>query len=264
AFGDWLPQGQVNQKRIDAILMLKTIRQRLADGLNPKKVSFSFAYTAMWETTYRRRAKLSGPIPFESLLDELRLSGLSYARESLCALERFFAREEAARQGVTVAQQDPAEARAAFCRAHNLTGPEALASWSQMNDLDEAGLDALAKEDAQIRWVHSRARFLSQNFLPDHLRLTGHYAELRARAEAKQIFLESRGLQEPRLDDAALTEERLQEWYRTEVRHNSAPQESADSWEQLGFNGPDAFRRALLKEYLFRRGQQPGYFTPAP
>ena len=139
-----------------------------------------------------------------------------------------------------------------------------MARWGQMNDLDEAELDALAKEDAQIRWVHNRARFLSENFLPDHLRLTGHYPKLRARAAAKQAFLESRGLQEPRLQDAALTEDRLEEWYRTEVRSNCVPGGLAGSWETLGFKDPDAFRRSLLKEYLFRRGQQPGGFTSTP
>jgi hypothetical protein len=255
-FRDWLPYGRINQKQMDALLMLKVIRERLARGLSPKKVRYSFAHTTMWEPTYRRRAKFSAEMPFELLLDELRFSELTYSRESLLALERFLAREEAARQGVTAAQQDSRDARAAFCRARNLTSGEALAQWAQENDLDDAGLDALAKEEAQIRWVHDRARFLSDNFLPDHLRLSGFYTKFRARAEAKQEFLESLGPQHPRLQDAALTEAQLLAWYCDKVRGGSVPVGPNDSWQALGYSDPDAFRRSLLKEYLFRRYQE--------
>jgi hypothetical protein len=52
----WLPKGQVNQKRQDAIAMLQLIRQRLAEGLKPKKVTYVFEPTAMWEMA-RRQSK---------------------------------------------------------------------------------------------------------------------------------------------------------------------------------------------------------------
>lgn len=45
----WLPQGQVNQKREDALAMLRVIREVLADGPPPKRVTFRLARSAHWE-----------------------------------------------------------------------------------------------------------------------------------------------------------------------------------------------------------------------
>jgi len=46
----WLPTGQVNQKRKDAIAMLRLIRERLTEDCKPKEVTYSFEHTAMWES----------------------------------------------------------------------------------------------------------------------------------------------------------------------------------------------------------------------
>lgn len=50
----WLPQNRVNQKREDAIAMLRLMRQCLAQGLKPKTVSYCFEHTAMWESARNR------------------------------------------------------------------------------------------------------------------------------------------------------------------------------------------------------------------
>jgi hypothetical protein len=50
----WLPQNHVNQKREDALAMLRLMRQRLTRGLKPKTVSYCFQHTAMWEFAWRQ------------------------------------------------------------------------------------------------------------------------------------------------------------------------------------------------------------------
>ncbi|HSB73935.1 MAG TPA: TfuA-like protein [Candidatus Methylomirabilis sp.] len=45
----WLPQGQVNQKRDDALAMLRVMREALGAGLPPKRVTFRLARSAHWE-----------------------------------------------------------------------------------------------------------------------------------------------------------------------------------------------------------------------
>jgi hypothetical protein len=50
----WLPVGQVDQKRIDALEMIASIRAHLAKGVRPLKVSYAFARTAAWKTGSRR------------------------------------------------------------------------------------------------------------------------------------------------------------------------------------------------------------------
>lgn len=54
AFSDWLPTGQVDQKRHDAELMLDAIRAHLAAGAPPLRVSYTLAETVAWEAARRR------------------------------------------------------------------------------------------------------------------------------------------------------------------------------------------------------------------
>jgi hypothetical protein len=58
-FRKWLPEGRVNQKREDALTMLRLMRRRIAEGLDPKAVSYSFQDTVMWESASREAAALS-------------------------------------------------------------------------------------------------------------------------------------------------------------------------------------------------------------
>jgi hypothetical protein len=51
----WLPRGRVNQKRADALSMVRAMRERLASDPGPKQVQFSFEHTDAWEA-FRREA----------------------------------------------------------------------------------------------------------------------------------------------------------------------------------------------------------------
>jgi len=52
-FLQWLPEHQFSQKRADALAMLDTIRRRVENGLEAKRVMYSFETTAMWEQASR-------------------------------------------------------------------------------------------------------------------------------------------------------------------------------------------------------------------
>ena len=52
----WLPSGSVDQKREDAILMLRTMRQRLGELGEPRPVGFHFEHTTLWESALRPAA----------------------------------------------------------------------------------------------------------------------------------------------------------------------------------------------------------------
>ena len=58
----WLPESQVDQKRKDAVAMLRLIGDRVAQGLKPKIVSYCFQHTQMWESVCRQ----SGEVCFDS------------------------------------------------------------------------------------------------------------------------------------------------------------------------------------------------------
>jgi hypothetical protein len=56
----WLPKHRVNQKRDDAVAMLRSMRRRLTHGLKRKTVNYFFERTAVWELA-RTRAGRTNP-----------------------------------------------------------------------------------------------------------------------------------------------------------------------------------------------------------
>lgn len=61
ALRQWLPQGRVDQKREDALALLRTMRQQLVTELAPKQVRFTFAHTDLWESIRLRVENQGGP-----------------------------------------------------------------------------------------------------------------------------------------------------------------------------------------------------------
>jgi hypothetical protein len=51
---DWLPGGQIDQKRLDALEMLQAMREHLMRGVSPLQVSYQFAHTFAWENARLR------------------------------------------------------------------------------------------------------------------------------------------------------------------------------------------------------------------
>jgi hypothetical protein len=256
----WLPGNRVDQKREDAVAMLRLMRQRLGKGLKPKTISYCFQHTAMWESAWRQSGDLRfnsdaepSLVAVESLLDELRLEGDHYKQHSLLALERFFAIREAHRLKMAVTDRYRNEAESAFRRARDLADVAQLERWMNDNGLSQSEFDALMLDEARLRWLHQRAQYISITCLPEQLRVSGDYPRLLARASVKGRLLEAFDLKNPTLTDANLTEEQLIHWYFDEVLGRPVPGDPNTYARNLGFASSDAFRRALLKECLYRR-----------
>ena len=49
----FLVEGRVNQKRLDAIAMLRSMKERFARDPSPKQVRWHFEHTDSWETVRR-------------------------------------------------------------------------------------------------------------------------------------------------------------------------------------------------------------------
>jgi hypothetical protein len=260
----WLPNHCVNQKREDALNMLRLMRQRLAEGLKPKTVSYSFENTSMWEFARRQSGKLQfescGAARAESAeaaLDELRLEGQKkYKQHRLLALGRFLALREADRLGTKVADHSPADAKKTFQHEHELSDAAQLEHWIDDNGLTDEEFDALITDEARIKWVNDQAKIRSASCLLDQLRLSGEYPRLLTRAMAKDRVLGSLGLKTASPETAGITDTELLHWYFEELLGENAPHDPDTYSRELGFANPDSFRRALLKEYLYRRFQR--------
>jgi len=53
-FTNWLPAGNVDQKRIDAVKLREAVTAHLAGGVTPMQVSYRFAHTFAWEDARQR------------------------------------------------------------------------------------------------------------------------------------------------------------------------------------------------------------------
>jgi len=58
-FAAWLPNGRVDQKREDALLLLRSLRQRMKTGFTPKDVKYHFEHTTLWERTVRESGNVT-------------------------------------------------------------------------------------------------------------------------------------------------------------------------------------------------------------
>jgi hypothetical protein len=259
----WLPNHRVNQKREDALLMLRVIRDRLEQGLRRKTVSYCFEQTAMWQSAQRQAGEVQfdpnghgDSITPESLLDELRLEGSKYKEHRMEALQRFFALREAERLRLNADDRRKRTTEAEFRQERDLVDIAALQRWMNNNDLSDHQFDILMIDEARLKWVQNLAQFASRSCLAEQLRLSGDYPRLAARAIHKDRVLQSIRMRNPRLESIGLTYKELLEWYFEKVLGQPVPGDIDKYTRDLGFASPDAFRRALLKEYLYRRSER--------
>lgn len=156
ALRNWLPQGLVNQKREDAIAMLREMREGLAQNNEPKQVSYSFEYTDMWDRAWRYAGEVhfdagieGETVLLDSLLDELRLEGKAYPHACQAAVARFLALNEAWRQDVVVTTAKLQEAATKFRRDRGLLQAEELERWMDLNHLNKDQFARLMEEEAR-------------------------------------------------------------------------------------------------------------------
>jgi len=266
---EWLPNHRVNQKREDALLMLGVIRRRLEEGLAPKSVSYCFEQTIMWQSACRQSGELrfdlnghGDPVTLESLLDELRLEGPKYKEHRIAALERFFALREAERLRLNVDEQRKSAIAREFRQERDLMDVAAFERWLNDNNLKDDQFDALMDDEARVKWVQKLADFASRTRLPEQLRLSGDYPRLVARAVHKQRVLQSARKRNLRLESIGLGYSELLQWYFKTVLRQAVPADIDKYARDLGFGSPDAFRRALLKEYLYQRYERQNETSP--
>jgi len=258
AFADWLPSGFVSQKREDALKMLAAMRERLAEEPPRKQVRYSFQYTDVWDRARRSAGSLrlgaqepADTRQVDGLLDELRLEFPTWFHAQQGALARFLALEEAWRQGIAATPQAAEEEAEAFCRERGLHDAESFQRWLDDNQVSHPNFIRMMEDESRLRRVEALAEGEVQVHLPDHLRWTGCYARLAARARDKEQVLKQGGLETPSLAEMGITDEELFRWYFVERLGRPAPPDLATHARRLGFQDETELQRALLREYCY-------------
>jgi len=239
-------------------LMLQVMSTLLKSNPPPKRVQYSFEYTANWEMARSRAGNLQidslgrgETIFMDRLLDELRLEGDAYARTRQAVLLRFLALEEASRQGISPTPGMIRDAAQSLRRELGIEDQVTFQRWLVENHLSHDEFLDLIKDEASLEWVRNAAEIDTTALMPDHLRVVGQYARLVSRTRQKQHILESQGLQYPSSQDAGLTEDELLRWYFAERLRRPVPADLAGYCRLAGFADESSFRRAILREYCY-------------
>jgi len=252
ALGDWLPEGRVDQKRLDALEMLAAM-QAAAAG-EPASSAYHFEWTSLWGA-FVARSEMSASAPSakgELVLDELRLQGPeAYRQVEAKALMRMVAASGAARPN-KVSRDD---ARAALKRLREQFGLYARADldrWMAANDLDASALEALIDEEAALEALRARAGGSIGARLIDELRLSGAYPRLAGRALKKEAAIAA-STQPDSSAPAGLRAPALRLWYFEKRLGRPAPDDIADYAARTGFADVSALDAAVYREWLLHR-----------
>jgi hypothetical protein len=185
AFRRWLPRGAMNQKREDALLMLRTMRDFLETNPGQKHVSWTLEESDFWDLLKRHSGEIQldphgGPDTL--VLEELRQDVKAFARASAAALGWWLAAESGWDKRHPVNAADLIERSAEFCRTHGLPDAAAVQAWLEKNHCGQKRLERILALQALASRLQARAPSGLEACLLDYLRWTGDYTELLARS----------------------------------------------------------------------------------
>ncbi|MGA3124795.1 MAG: TfuA-like protein [Polyangiaceae bacterium] len=255
---EWLPQGRVDQKRLDALALLHRLAQWLATKPERKRVSYRFERTDAWEEASRALSGIatttSQYVAREeaSLEEELKIAGI-YAQAVSEATARGAAIDAAARAGV---QPDGSAMRLAIGvlrRDLGLQQREAFDRWLDEQRLYEGELGRFLEEQARLQWARPWTEATARAHLVNHLRAKNQYGHFAARAEAKAQELREIGSSCPSLADVGMSEPELWTWYFSEIARTPVVADIEAFARAAGFTGRDEFRVAVLREVQWQR-----------
>jgi hypothetical protein len=181
----WLPDGRVDQKRLDAISMLGIIRQQILENPHPKHAQFSFEYTQVWDRARRQAGalpvnldySLTSPI-IAKLLEALEKDQEMYKRTRQGAMSRFLALEEARKQGISLNVDDLYAAIIAFRQKHRLLKQEEMNHWMSDHHLNTEQFLQFVEEEAKLQAIETLFEAEVNRILPQYLRASGQYTTM--------------------------------------------------------------------------------------
>jgi SagB-type dehydrogenase family enzyme len=261
AFREWFPTEQVNQKRLDALQMLRIMRDRLDHRDSSKTVMYAFEHTGFWERVMFSAGQMQCAeststgemVNLDILEEELALDPEAYAEAQQGVLLRVFAVEAARRAGTAVAENELLETLEKFRRARDLHEPADVERWLTDQQLGKERLSSLIEDEARVLRSMAWAEPKKHRLLADYLRITGEYGRLLARASRKQAILNKMGLMRADMSSVNLSPEDLVHWYFEQRLGRPTPRDIAHYARTAGFADESAFRCALVREFCYRQ-----------
>jgi hypothetical protein len=258
-FERWLPVGAVDQKRQDALAMLRDMRATRTAHPGPFTPAFRFQHTDAWEQVRRQihlkpfnDAPTTAWVQGDAVINELRLRGDEFLAARETAFQRVLSRELAETSGDAVDHSLLADALNDFRLRHALHEPGSVEPWLAEQGLDLTSFSRLLLEEL----VASRQRALFdgeiERELVQQLRVSGRFRALQDRAAHKQSVLEAMGLDNPEPATAGIGEEALWAWFfEDHLMLDDVPEPDAYA---RGLGCPKlVLRREVLREWAYRK-----------
>lgn len=249
----WLPTGKVQQKRLDALMVVSKVKDLLSEP-EASTMEWELEWTDAFDTVVRDAARQYAPSDplTPAVLDELRLRPAEFARIRDRALLRGLAR------GLPVAgAADHAVAGldrlTELYSAHGLYSRALQLEWLGAQRVDDDALAEMLGESEPLERLREAPPGWIWQEMVNELRLTGMYAELAGRAEDKQAMIGG-GDEEVDLMARSMLRSTLVDTFLRE----SCPDHILDHDRFLllcGFSGREDLGRILLRDHLYRRQQ---------
>jgi hypothetical protein len=245
--GAWLAGNRVDRKRADAVEMLGAMAQSSSDD-SRRAVNFSFEITTLWDHLTRTAGHLAmsadNGSAAKNVVDELLIDCDDWTDLALIATARRLALVEHRMQNAADWDRGLDEAIVRFRHAKGLRDPEQLQEWLRLNELSEWDFLLLMEREAAVKNMVDRLRGEMDRELIDHLRVTGQFPALAARASAKLQLIEHLQAAPPSREDYDMA----YDWFT-----NTKSTPDLDDGHRLGFADVAPFKRAVLLEFLSHR-----------
>lgn len=223
AFERWLPNGAVDQKRADALAMLRAMRAWTSAGRPSAPPSFHFETTCFWQQALAQlddKPALDGDDALA--LAELRLDNSAWRS----SLERVLQR---------------------------LAGPAVSNTPLEPATAATAALSAARSARARAALLEQLPGALIERQMLEQIKTDGRFERLRARSDAKRRCLA--GLPASRDVESLSAHQRLEltDWFFTTLLDSELP-DDLDQWiRRAGYADEASFHAALFDEFRFRQ-----------
>jgi hypothetical protein len=261
ALRDWLPRGRVDQKRADAMTMLRHIADLDRRGLHANRVQFCLAETDGWTALHAEieggRGRRSDR-PVRAALEEELLArgelGETLAAATLRLLCEYRLREARAEMNARAVEAWIED----FRRDRELTGEASFDAWLEEAGLEATELEEFFRHEAAVRATRAELRGVMGAPVEEELRSGGRLRELESAGQNKEAILQHRGMSSPTIEDAGLSEDELWAWFFGAHLRIAVPRSVAAYAAREG-STVDQLRTAALREYVFGRLCEPGH-----
>ncbi|MFO7178082.1 MAG: TfuA-like protein [Pseudomonadota bacterium] len=251
---------RVDQKREDALLVLRELRRLRERGEAAPERPFSLSHTEAWDQVVQwadaQPPILGGSnVSAELVTAEVRQAGERGRAVLASAYERALAGLLARRASFRVPAEELARRDHEFRCARGLESGEAFDRWLAACALTREQYRAMLERLAEQEWASLLVQSELDQHVLDELRLRGEYAEFVERAREKERALAARGLSDTTPERVGEDKGRVLAWYLEQRLGCAVAGEDRIEGliRRLGLPDRAALEREALREYLYSR-----------